>query len=96
MLPENQETVTSPDGAPERADDEAEIARAAHFTVCPGSGKTIQDQQDAGWCQTCPAGTRKVGFDTSGPYLQYRRDGVTQWSGLSGNARKSGYRTHTL
>lgn len=39
MPPENQETVTSPDGAPERADAEVEIARSAHFTACPRSGK---------------------------------------------------------
>jgi hypothetical protein len=42
MPPENQETVTSPDRAPERIDDEAEIARAAQFTVCPGSGKQFR------------------------------------------------------
>ena len=42
MPPENQETVTSPDGAPERADDEAEIARAAHFDACPRSGKQFR------------------------------------------------------
>lgn len=42
MPPENQEALTSPDGAPERADDEAEIARAAHFAACRGSGKMFR------------------------------------------------------